>query len=222
MLPLLLLAHFSNSAKAASIDDEGSDLTKKQRRDAKRPDAVHTPLKAGAPLPSPMTRTESTTDFKNVSTNEAVQGSAATPDSSVTPSYSHMSPTYHDNSSSSQAAAGSQTQPFSQVIFPPPPIAYEVEDEEAEGVWGYLIPVDGKSSSYGTLVMKDRETCMTAQGDRVKESSVVDPDKYKNQENDLEKKKETKSPSRGYLIGRHPECGEFHMPIITIHGLIYV
>jgi serine/threonine-protein kinase Chk2 len=155
-----------------------------------------------------MTRTTSTT--KEPSTDVAIQGSVTPPSPSLTPSAPFSCPPNQDNNGSSQAYSGSQTQPFSQVIYPPLTFAYEVEDEEAEGVWGYLIPIDGKSAGFGTLVMKDREVCMTPNGDRVKDGAVVSPKKYVDQEKDIEKEKEkeTKSPSRGYLIGRHPECGK--------------
>jgi serine/threonine-protein kinase CHEK2 len=119
-----------------------------------------------------------------------------------------MSPSSGENTNSSEPVCGSQTQPFSQVIYPPPAFAYEVDDEEAEGVWGYLVPIDGKSSKFGTLVLKQRETCMASDTSHVKEGSAVSRGKYKEQEKAIEKKKERKSPSRGYLLGRHPECGE--------------
>ena len=153
-----------------------------------------------------MTRTTSTT--KEPSLNEAVNGSVSPPSPSLTPSAPFAGPPYQENNGSSPYS-GSQTQPFSQVIYPPLTFAYEVEDEEAEGVWGYLIPIDGKSAGYGTLVMKDREVCMAGDSERVKEGVVVSPKKYADEEKAIENGKEAKSPSRGYLIGRHPECGKF-------------
>jgi serine/threonine-protein kinase Chk2 len=87
-----------------------------------------------------------------------------------------------------------------------------VDNEESEGVWGYLVPIDAKSAKFGTLVLKQRETCMQSDPDKGKERSPVPREKYKEQENAIEKKKETNSPSRGYLLGRHPECGEYICP----------
>jgi serine/threonine-protein kinase CHEK2 len=159
-----------------------------------------------------MTRDGSTTKDPEigVSTNEAVNGSATPPSPSLTPSAPFTSPSNPENNGSPQAYSGSQTQPFSQVIYPPPAFAYEVEDEEAEGVWGYLIPIDAKSGGYGTLTMKDRDTCIAKNGEACNEGTVASPKKCEEQEKDDENKKEQKLPSRGYLIGRHPECGKYN------------
>jgi serine/threonine-protein kinase Chk2 len=85
-----------------------------------------------------------------------------------------------------------------------------VEDEEAEGVWGYLVPLDGKTSQYETLVLKDRRACPQTLG-KQGETKVVPVQKYTKQEEDFEESKIKKLPSQGYLIGRHPECGMFPM-----------
>jgi len=95
----------------------------------------------------------------------------------------------------SQFYGESQTQPFSQVIYPPPTISYEVDDEETDDVWGYLVPVDAASDKYGILVLKERQSCE-------KDDSSAVGDSY-----DSGAKKES-AHSRGYLVGRHPECGE--------------
>jgi serine/threonine-protein kinase Chk2 len=129
----------------------------------------------------------------------------------VTPSLDHpfMSPNHNDGSPS-QPPAGSQTQPFSQMIYPPPPFAYEVDDEEAEGVWGYLVPIDGKSNKFGTLVLRERQTCAPkSQSSSNGKSSSSKPGKSTASDKNGDKSKENSSPSKGYLIGRHPECGKF-------------
>ena len=101
----------------------------------------------------------------------------------------------------------SDTQPYSQFL-PPPPISYEVEDEEAEGVWGYLVPLDGVSEP---LVLRRRAACPVPQTKvgRTDGKSAVSRDEYLNQEESYEKEKAEKGiPAGGYLIGRHPECGQ--------------
>jgi hypothetical protein len=116
----------------------------------------------------------------------------------------------HDSSPS--VAAGlhsppSDTQPYSQFL-PPPPISYEVEDEEAEGVWGYLVPLDGVSEP---LVLRRRAACPVPQTKvgRTDGKSAVPRDEYLKQEESYEKEKAEKGiPAGGYLIGRHPECGQ--------------
>jgi serine/threonine-protein kinase Chk2 len=106
----------------------------------------------------------------------------------------------------SQTYSDSQTQPFSQ-LSPFPSHNYQVDDEEKEGVWGYLVPIDTKSSRYGALVLKDRQACTSDPGDRVREKSSITKEEVKDQEEDIEKSKREGKPSKGYLVGRHPECG---------------
>jgi serine/threonine-protein kinase Chk2 len=99
----------------------------------------------------------------------------------------------------------SDTQPFSQFLAPPP-ISYEVEDEEAEGVWGYLVPIDGRSDA---LVLRKRAACpISAKGlGKPHGQKKVPKETYLEDENEYEgKKAEAGVPSGGYLIGRHPEC----------------
>lgn len=59
----------------------------------------------------------------------------------------------------------------------------EIEDEAAEGVWGYLIPLD--KTFLGTLVLKKRDA---GSSPAIRASRELNP--------------------HGYLIGRHPECGK--------------
>lgn len=103
----------------------------------------------------------------------------------------------------------SDTQPYSQFL-PPAPISYEVEDEEGEGVWGYLIPLDGAVNRSDALVLRRRAACPVP-STRVGKSDgkhKVNPSTYKAQEEGYEKEKAEKGlPAGGYLIGRHPECG---------------
>jgi serine/threonine-protein kinase Chk2 len=99
----------------------------------------------------------------------------------------------------------SDTQPFSQFLAPPP-YSYEVEDEEAEGVWGYLVPIDGTSDA---LVLRKRAACPIPARGLAKPGGQkkVPKGKYLEEENKYEAKKAGAGvPSGGYLIGRHPEC----------------
>jgi serine/threonine-protein kinase CHEK2 len=98
----------------------------------------------------------------------------------------------------SQFYGESQTQPFSQVIYPPPTISYEVDDEETDDVWGYLVPVDAASDQYGILVLKERQSCEKDDSSASKGSTRQEKDKAAKES----------VHSRGYLVGRHPECGE--------------
>lgn len=170
----------ANSIKV-SIDDDQNESQKKPR------------FVQPAHLPSPDTHKASNSTEDQLTTSNAASQQSEKPASS--PSYAaglHSPP--------------SDTQPYSQFL-PPPPISYEVEDEEAEGVWGYLVPLDGVSEP---LVLRRRAACPVPQTivGRTDGKSSVPRDEYLKQEESYEKEKSNKGvPAGGYLIGRHPECG---------------
>ncbi|PNS17808.1 hypothetical protein CAC42_3203 [Sphaceloma murrayae] len=99
------------------------------------------------------------------------------------------------------------TQPFSQFMTPAP-YSYEVKDEEDEGVWGYLIPLDNRSGTNDTLVLKKRSACPlpTERTNRSDGKHRVDKKEYLKQERSFESAKIGEVPAGGYLVGRHPEC----------------
>lgn len=94
------------------------------------------------------------------------------------------------------------TQAFSQFPNVPSTLSDEVGDETEEGVWGYLIPLDQK---YGKpLVLRKRNACLVP--DRMDQDNK---DAQKEEEEEAYDQTKLKgSPSGGYLIGRHPECGK--------------
>ncbi|EFR01803.1 CAMK/RAD53 protein kinase [Nannizzia gypsea CBS 118893] len=104
------------------------------------------------------------------------------------------------------------TQGFSQ--YPPIQSIDDVEDEAAQGIWGYLTPLDNNFG--GQLVLKKRDSTNTtpvigaASGISTPESTTS--------------KRGTREISRaGYLIGRHAEC-DFRIKLPTIsnrHCLIF-
>ncbi|TKA67524.1 hypothetical protein B0A49_08249 [Cryomyces minteri] len=157
-----------------------------------------TPVKQSH-LPSPLTHKEST-------------ATEVTKDGTASPEPQSDRTRQRTPASSPPAPPGlssppDDTQPFSQFVYPPAALSYEVADEEAEGVWGYLVPLDGKSGD--AMVLKRRSACpvpstMTNQTDGV---SRVDKKEYRKQEESYEKEKSVNGiPAGGYLIGRHPEC----------------
>ncbi|USW57901.1 Putative serine/threonine-protein kinase, active [Septoria linicola] len=98
------------------------------------------------------------------------------------------------------------TQPYSQFLTPAS-VNYEVEDEEGEGVWGYLVPAAGFASD--TLTLRKRAACPVPLHSTGKPSGrqKVKKGEWKNQEEDYEAEKSSNGvPAGGYLIGRHPEC----------------
>jgi serine/threonine-protein kinase Chk2 len=98
------------------------------------------------------------------------------------------------------------TQPFSQHVSNK---TYAVDDEEGEGVWGYFVPADSRSGD--VLVLRRRAACpvpSTMVG-RASGREKVSRKAYEKQEEEYEEEKVKNGvTSGGYLIGRHPECGE--------------
>ena len=93
-------------------------------------------------------------------------------------------------------------------MYPPKSktVSYEVEDEAAEGVWGYLVPVTHMTD---VLVLRDRNACSAASSMMKKQpDKPVAKNAIKKNEESFEVKKIHGTPAGGYLIGRHPECGE--------------
>ena len=88
-----------------------------------------------------------------------------------------------------------------------------MEDEEAEGVWGYLIPLDSKLGE--TLVLRKRPACPApfphsdfGKGTTSRGKEKVPEQSYGGEEESYEQNKLTMGwPAGGYLIGRHIECG---------------
>jgi serine/threonine-protein kinase Chk2 len=97
-----------------------------------------------------------------------------------------------------------QTQPYSQFL-PPVAYSYEVEDEEKEGVWGYLLDNYRNSEP---LVLRHRKTCPgPKQLNHQVLAKTVPKQQYLDDERKYEKEKAEEGASSGYLVGRHPECG---------------
>ena len=102
------------------------------------------------------------------------------------------------------------TQILSQFVYPPRDLGEDIEDED-EGTWGFLIPVD---PNYGhRLKMMRRAFCpapikpLEINRDSTKSRKVSQPNELVNAEDEYEKEKaNTGFPAGGYLLGRHPEC----------------
>ncbi|KAJ5408238.1 putative serine/threonine-protein kinase fhkC [Penicillium cosmopolitanum] len=115
-------------------------------------------------LPTPLTHANSTaTDIRKELT-------ATPPDS----------PSQNLESQAVSSPPG-DTQALSQFVYPPRAFADEVDDESAEGVWGYLLPLDDNVSD--PFVLKKRDSC-----------------------NGRERAPKKGQAPGGYLVGRHPEC----------------
>ncbi|KAI1905573.1 serine/threonine protein kinase [Ophidiomyces ophidiicola] len=102
------------------------------------------------------------------------------------------------------------TQAFSQV--PPQAFVAGVKDEEAEGIWGYLNPLNNTYDH--TVVLKKRDICTPSELDE-----EISRGRRKGKERIAA---QNVNPS-GYLIGRHAECDVVmsHTTISNRHCLIF-
>lgn len=187
---------------------EGETDSKKPRRSdrlSKGPPAAadQTPVTNKHHLPSPVTNL-ATEDSAGPS-GESIAGDHATPRKTEEP---------HELSQM-LSSPPQDTQPLSQLVDTQAASVTEEEDEEDEaheGVWGYLVPLDAR---YGDrpLVLKKRNACprpdakdlaadKETPGARGKPPAARDEEAH-------DRAKNRHAPSGGYLIGRHPECGEY-------------
>jgi serine/threonine-protein kinase Chk2 len=183
---------------------EDQDIKKPRRSErlssqVESQESVHTPVNKQY-LPSPLTHQESTA-------TETYKQATASPPASRASQNRHPTP-----QASPQLAPFSSppadTQPFSQFVYPPRDLGDDVEDEEAEGIWGYLFPMNPEHGQ--RLVLKRRTFCPAP----VKPLQIGMPtiktktnNSFSKDEEDYEAQKEKKGfPASGYLIGRHPEC----------------
>lgn len=171
---------------------EGEQVDPKKPRRSERRPSIEEQL--NAQLPTPLTN--------NRPSDEVKEGTATPPSQLNSDQSTRNVPSLSSHGLSSPP---SDTQPFSQFI-PPHSRSYAIEDEEKEGVWGYLLSFDGVEEP---LVLRRRGTCPipgTKIG-RTNGTERVAPQHYKKQEEEYEKDKAAKGvPAEGYLIGRHHEC----------------
>lgn len=173
-----------------------------------------TPVDHSQQLPSPLTylsTDDSSTRFKEgTATPPEGRPSQVLPrgDDAVYSQLQGLSQAFSSPPQDTQAFS----QGFSQSLNPNEPYSKEVKDEVKEGVWGYLFPLN---PIYGgkCVVLRRRMACP-----RPDAVADVVPKKKKgkrvlqNEELDYEQQKVSGVPAGGYLIGRHPECGEYALP----------
>ena len=195
---------------------EGQDIKKPRR--SERISSQTTPLKDKnkSYLPSPLTHEESTA-------SELYKEPTASPPEGRPSQLRHRTP---PNSTPPQltqfSSPPADTQAFSQ-LNPSKSLSHEVEDEDAEGVWGYLVPVDNVFGD--TLVLKTRSACPAkfpntdfAKGTEKRAKAQTGVLHYGHEEDKYEAEKARSGfPSGGYLIGRHPECGMQDRRAMILH-----
>ncbi|KAI9800625.1 MAG: hypothetical protein M1833_003283 [Piccolia ochrophora] len=191
-------AEKSHLKRGLPSQGDGVQESSKKPRRSQRLQSQTTPLSNDAHLPSPLTHNESTA-------TEDIKDAPTTPLEDLGPE------SHHQVSITSPSLALSSppgdTQAFSQFVYPPQDLTHEVEDEEAEGVWGYLVPLDDRFGD--TLVLKKRSACPlpSAANKLVKRTPNSKKDsELEHQEEAYEKSKTEGTPAGGYIVGRHPEC----------------
>jgi serine/threonine-protein kinase Chk2 len=151
------------------------------------------------------------THRESTSTTEA-RGGTETPPEGRPSQINHRSPVSPPPQLSSPPQ---DTQPFSQFVYPAQSFSDDVVDEEAEGVWGYLLPRDQKHGE--TLVLRTRYACPApaphadfGKGSDARGRGLKNKTNYAKQEEQYEvNKRNFGFPAGGYLVGRHPECGMY-------------
>ncbi|GLI80486.1 serine/threonine protein kinase [Penicillium ochrochloron] len=171
-----------------SVDLDSQDLKKPRRSQRISSQQQHQPFETPVIhdyLPTPLTHGNSTaTDIRNEVT--------ATPPDSPNHHVSQQTPA--NDFSQAYSSPPGDTQALSQFIYPPRTYADEVDDESAEGVWGYLIPLDDSVS--GAVVLKQRDGC----------AGRDEPTNDKSSKKSQSRKQGNGRVPGGYLFGRHPEC----------------
>ena len=199
---------YGNLDRQVSVGEGEQEIKKPRRSDRISSLSQTTPLNHdNAQLPSPLTHHESTN-------TESLRGGTVTPPEGRPSQIHHRTPVSSPPRLSSPPL---ETQQFSQFVLPSQSLSHDIIDEEEEGVWGYLIPLDAQFGD--TLVLRKRTACPapTPEDDfgkgSMKRGQGKTPSKhYKEQEEVYEETKRRKGfPAGGYLVGRHPECGTFSM-----------
>jgi serine/threonine-protein kinase Chk2 len=146
----------------------------------------------------------------SLSSTEAFKEGTATPPEGRPSQIQHRPADHNLAEGLSSPPQDLPTQAFSQFVYPAN-LSEEVKNEQEEGVWGYLHPLDPQ---YGkTLVLKKRNACPMPGANELGKSSNKNKagagkaTRLTDEEEAYESTKFKGIASGGYLIGRHPECG---------------
>jgi len=192
--------------RAGTIEE--SESYKKPRRSDRLSQPATNPIANNQHLPSPVTNQES------ISSAECYKEATLTPPPAEKPNGIERPRTPDGVNDDTEIIPRSllissppqDTQERSQFTYETRALTDDVKDEEEEGVWGYLMPLDYK---YGkSLVLRIRGACPIADDslDITKIKKRKDP---ASEEEEFEQSKIDGIASRGYLIGRHPNVISF-------------
>ncbi|PYI10520.1 Pkinase-domain-containing protein [Aspergillus sclerotiicarbonarius CBS 121057] len=176
----------------ATADNDSQYLKKPRRSERINSQSKSQALDNQSYLPTPLTQRESTaTDIGK---------EATAPPNGSSQVLHRRTPSNSEPLQASPSPPG-DTQALSQFVYPPRAFADEVEDEAAEGVWGYLIPLDDKVRH--ALVLRKRGSCEEREHE---EPTTRSRNGASRKSTDLVHGKGHSQSPGGYLIGRHHEC----------------
>ncbi|PWY77155.1 Pkinase-domain-containing protein [Aspergillus sclerotioniger CBS 115572] len=183
----------SSLKRGRAIADNDLQYLKKPRRSERiNSRSISQALDSQSYLPTPLTQRESTATDSGKEATAPPNGSSQV--------LHRRTPSNSEPLHASSSPPG-DTQALSQFVYPPRAFADEVEDEAAEGVWGYLIPLDDKVRH--ALVLRKRGSCEERTNtEPTTKARKGAPRKSKDSVHD---QGHFQSPG-GYLIGRHHEC----------------
>ena len=197
------MALLTLTVRQGSLPEDGTE-SKKPRRSNRLSSTAHdkTPVSHKQQLPSPLT---------HLTVDESADQSK---EATVTPPRSEqVTPRKTDDAFSQGQALSSppqDTQPLSQFADKHPSLSDEVEDEQKEGVWGYLVSLDLRHGDK-PYVLKRRMACplpdSVAAAAQNEGSTENDGPAALRDEEAYERTRIKGVASGGFLIGRHPECG---------------
>ncbi|KAJ5193018.1 hypothetical protein N7449_009160 [Penicillium cf. viridicatum] len=184
----------------ATVDADSQKKPRRSQRISSQVQPQDTPVDLDY-LPTPVTGPQSVaTETRNELT--------VTPPESPRDTHQQIPSQPELSHATSSPPALEDTQALSQFVYPPRAFADDVKDEDAEGVWGYLLPLDENGN--GPLVLRKRDDCDEDDGTAKAKGKKA------------QKSKSAKSPG-GFLVGRHPECDRvLEIPTISNrHFLIF-
>ncbi|RAL15684.1 cytochrome P450 [Aspergillus homomorphus CBS 101889] len=180
-----------SSLKRGRISKENDSKYPKKVRRSENEALPSQPITSQSYLPTPIVQQELTTmsDDKEPATTDDNLKLAQQRTPLSTRSYQASPSPPHD------------TQALSQFVYPPRAFADEVDDEAAEGVWGYLIPLDDKVTA--ALVLRKRNGCESRKSES--HGGKSGKEEHRKHPESTNKQGSSQRPG-GYLIGRHREC----------------
>ncbi len=188
--------------------DEQESFLKKPRRSGRLQqradhDVLKTPVQHNHHLPSPVTHlaSETPTEFDKETT--------ATPPQERPSQLARRRGEENHSQGLAFSSPPQDTQAFSQQDIDPNAPLVDGVDELKDGVWGYLLPLDTRFVR-APVVLKKKGACPLPTSSAETATTAKNGARGGRKTPGKEQGQKDCSPTAGgYIIGRHPECGEF-------------